>query len=269
MVRMKGNGSAMSESRLSSRRRECVLFGVIVFASAFAHAGTLSKTTCQRVTTEGRVNAGREWNLPLGEDWIFRILPVSSSSSEYSGWDLVVDHQQPAGFPDALLLATLPYNSINEREIGTTFGLRAQDAIGWNPRSFRFLLNSADFREAQQLFRSLMTTAAHASAHAAHDPAVPPDNPLSRLVELRQRAASGELRILDAAIVPGVADPAPYAQAWALAASRTPHQIEAAPAGTSSPLGMLNWMRFSLTLWFPARWRIPSDLHPVRTACPE
>jgi hypothetical protein len=259
----------MSESRLRSRRRERLLLGVIVFASAVAHSGTLSKTTCQRVTIEGRVNAGREWNLPLGEDWIFRILPVSSSSSEYSGWDLVVDRQQPAGFPDALLLATMPYNSINEREIGTTFGLRAQDAIGWNPRSFRFLLNAADFREAQQLFRSQMTIAPRASANAAHDPAAPRDNPLSRLVELRQRASSGELRILDAAIVPGVADPAPYAQAWALAASRTPHQIEAAPTGKSSALGALNRMRFSLTLWFPAHWRIPPELHSERAPCPE
>ena len=77
----------------------------------------------------------------------------------YSGWDLVVDREPAAGFPDALLLATLPYNSINEREIGTTFGLRAQDAIGWNPRSFRFIVTPSDFREAQQLFRSLSANA--------------------------------------------------------------------------------------------------------------
>jgi hypothetical protein len=259
----------MSKRRFRFRRCESLALGVFLFASAVAHAGTLSKTTCQRVTIEGRVNVGREWDVSLGEDWIFRILPISSSSPEYSGWDLVVDRQQPAGFPDALLLATLPYNSINEREIGTTFGLRAQDAIGWNPRSFRFLLNTADFREAQQLFRSLMTIAAHAPANAAHDPAAPRGSALSRLVELRQRASSGELQILDAAIVPGVADPAPYAQAWALAASRTPHQIEAVPAGTSSALGTLNWMKFSLTLWFPAHWRIPPELHPAPTACPE
>ena len=71
------------------------------------------------------------------------------------------------------------------------------------------------------------------------------------------------------AIVPGVADPAPYAQAWAQAASRAQHETEAAPGSKSSPLGTLNWMRFSLTLWFPAQWRIPSELHSVRTACPE
>lgn len=217
---------------------------------------------------EGRVNTGREWDVLLGEGWIFRILPIASSHPEYSGWDLVVDRQQHAGFPDALLLATMPYNSINEREIGTTFGLRAQDAIGWNPRSFRFLTNTFDFREAQRLFRSLTVNSVGRSANAADAPASGGDA-LSRLVELQHHASSGELRILDAAIVPGVADPAPYAQAWAQAASRAQHETEAAPGSKSSPLGTLNWMRFSLTLWFPAQWRIPSELHSVRTACPE
>jgi hypothetical protein len=267
---MKGNGGAMRESRLRSRRRDYVLLGFFLFTIAHAHAGTSSKPACQRAMIEGRVSAGREWNVPLGEGWIFRILPISSSPAEYSGWDLVVDRQPPAGFPDALLLATMPYNSINEREIGTTFGLRAQDAIGWNPRTFRFLIDTSDFRDAQRLFRSLTQTAVGGSANAARDPsAAPGGDALSRLVELRHHASSGELRILDAAIVPGVADPAPYAQAWALAASRTQHEIEAAPAGKSSALGTLNWMRFSLTLWFPADWRIPLELHSERTPCPE
>ena len=77
-------------------------------------------------------------------------MPVPALDAAYSGWDMVVDRIPPAGFPDALYLATPPYNSINQREIGTTYGLRAQDAIGWNPRSFRFLTDPAAFREAQQ-----------------------------------------------------------------------------------------------------------------------
>lgn len=103
-----------------------------------------------------RRRPGVECASRLGEGWIVRILPIAPSQAGYSVWDLVVDREQPADFPDALSLATMPYNSINEREIGTTFGLRAQDAIGWNPRSFKFLLNVTDFREARHLFRSLM-----------------------------------------------------------------------------------------------------------------
>jgi hypothetical protein len=222
-----------------------------------------------RASIDGQVTAGREWNAPMGGGWIFRILPIAPSQAGYSGWDLVVDREQPAGFPDALLLATMPYNSINEREIGTTFGLRAQDVIGWNPRSFRFLLSAADFREAQELYRSIMGNAADRSADATNHPKAPGGPDMFRLAELQQRAASGELRILDAGIVPGIADPAPFAQAWALAASRTPHQIDAAPSGKSTALGDLHWMKFSLALWLPERWPVPSELHSVRSTCPD
>ena len=110
---------------------------------------------CTRVELTGKVNAGQEWKASLGEGWVLRVVPIAPGSAGYTGWDLVVDRDPPAGFPDALLLATPPYNSINEREVGTTYGLRAQDAIGWNPRSFRFLINPADFLQGQKLFLAL------------------------------------------------------------------------------------------------------------------
>lgn len=85
---------------------------------------------CHRLDLQGEVRAAQEWRTAIGQGWVLQLLPIASPHNEYSGWDLVVDQDPPAGYPDALLLATLPYNSINEREIGTTFGLRAQDAIG-------------------------------------------------------------------------------------------------------------------------------------------
>ena len=260
----------MSDGWVRGRRGQCLVFAGLVLVSSLSQAGTPPKAVCARVTIVGQVSAGGEWSTKLGEGWVIRVLPIAPSQAGYSGWDLVMDRDQPAGFPDALLLATMPYNSINEREIGTTFGLRAQDDIGWNPRSFHFLSNPADFREGQRLFRSLME---HGMAQAAHDERIDPASPaaqnMARLLELQKRAATGELRILDARVVPGVADPAPYAQSWALASSRTPHKIETAAGGRSSAHGTLNWMRFALTLWLPANWGAPEDLHPQRTACPE
>jgi len=252
----------MRQGRFRRRAWGCLVFGLFIM-SVVAHAGAPAKAACMRISIEGQVTAGHEWHAVLGEGWIFRIIPVAASQAVYSGWDLVVDREQPAGFPDALLLATMPYNSINEREIGTTFGLRAQDAIGWNPRSFRFFLNAADFREARQLFQSMMATSAGRSAGATYE-----SQESSHLLKLVQHVSSGELRILDAGLVPGLADPAPFAQEWALASSRTPHQIEAAPDGQSSARGSLNWMKFVLTLWLPEHWRIPPELHADRAACP-
>ena len=171
-----------------------------------------------------------------------------------------MDRETPTGFPDALLLATPPFNSINERELGTTFGLRAQDAIGWNPRSFRFLTSPAALEEGRKLFLSLKT--APGKAPAAGDAKA-----LQRLLELQARSASGQLKILDAHIVPGVGDAAPWAQQWALAAMRTPHSNETATGGRSTAHGELRWIKFSLTLWLPQGWKTPRELKNAPAAC--
>jgi len=237
-------------------------------ATARSQAG--AKTDCRKIVLTGEVSAGREWKAAIGEGWVFRVLPIQPGPTGYSGWDLVVDREQPAGFPDALLLATPPYNSINEREVGTTFGLRAQDAIGWNPRSFRFFTDPAAFRESQQIYRSLSRDG---QVRLAGPESAGQETPLARatrrLMELERRSSEGAFHILDARLTPGVSDAAPYAENWALASARTPHSFEPAAHGKSTPLGELHWIRFSSTLWLPAAWKAPAELHPTRAACAE
>jgi len=219
-------------------------------------------SSCRKVALAGEVSAGQIWQAGLGQGWVFRLLPIAPQQAGYSGWDLVVDRDPPAGFPDALLLATLPYNSINEREIATTFGLRAQDAIGWNPRSFHFMIDPAAFRQAQQLFLTLASDGrlnAASPAGASHQ--------VDRLLQFQKKTAAGELHIEDIRLTPGIADAAPFAQAWALAAMRTPHEIVAAADGKSSPRGSLAWMRFTLTLWLPDSWKLPPELHSSASPC--
>ena len=232
-------------------RSACTIAAAITsWGCVMAHAA--APQSCTKLVLESEVTAGHEWKAPIGQDWVFRIVPVPPGQAGYSGWDLVVDHAEPAGFPDALYLATPPFGSINEREIATTFGLRAQDAIGWNPRAFRFLTDPKSFHDAQQ---------AYGAASSADSKA------MSRLLELQKTAASGEFRILDAHLVPGAADPAPFAQQWAIAASRTPHQIESASNNQGTPRGELRSMRFRLTLWLPSKWSFPPGAHPARAAC--
>lgn len=222
-------------------------------------------STCKRLVLEGEASAGQEWSTPIGEGWRFRLVPIPPLHAGYSGWDLVVDRMQPAGFPDALYLATPPYNSINEREIGTTYGLRSQDAIGWNPRSFHFLTDPSALQQAQKDYRL---------AFELHHDSVP--DPLqpqmisaasARLLKLAERASPGELRILDAHISPGVADPAPYAQGWARASSLTQHELDPAASGKQAAAGSLNWMRFQVVLWLPDDWKLPPAAHAAAAAC--
>ena len=207
----------------------CAL-GLAFFAPATIRAA--APATCIKVVLAGQVTAGNEWKQPFGQGWVFRVVSILPGAAGYSGWDLVVDRDPPAGFPDALLLATPPYNSISEREIGTTFGLRAQDAFGWNPRSFRFLTNPAAFRESQKLFQ-IMT----AANPGAPEPAAGSREAiaLKRQLEIIQKSSSGQFRILDATFAPGTADAAPYAEKWAIQAAH-PCALIPASSNTTGPI---------------------------------
>jgi hypothetical protein len=251
----------------------------VVAASAMA-AGAPHPASCRKIVMTGEVSAGQEWRTAIGEGWVFRVLPIQPVNAGYSGWDLVMDREQPAGFPDALLLATPPYDSINEREVGTTFGVRAQDAIGWNPRSFRFLTNLAAFRDGRLHFLRMFRDARPAATDkTANDRAGKEKSRLESPVavesldrwpeELLRRSSPGQFRILDARLTPGIADAPPFGENWALHSASTPHTVESAPAGKSTPLGTLNWMRFSVTLWLPSGWKAPAALHATRGACSE
>jgi hypothetical protein len=238
---------------------------LLACGAALAQAVPQAKSECRKITLTGEVSAGRAWNAPIGQGWVFRVLPIAPRSAGYSGWDLVVDRIPPAGFPDALFLATPPYNSINEREIGTTYGLRAQDAIGWNPRTFSFILDPAAFKLAQSLYLQLQKDGAFSKPTPANQPDA---TAMSHLIDLQKRAATGEFRIDNARLIPGVANPASYAQNWSQAASRTPHQVEPSGPASGSPRGSLDWMRFTVTLWLPQRWALPAGVPSAAAACP-
>ena len=199
--------------------------------------------------------AGREWRAPIGQGWVFRVLPIQG----YSGWDLVVDRDPPAGYPDALLLATPPYNSPSQREIGVTFGLRAQDALGWNPRTFRFLTDPVSFRHAQQLFLALERSGRLAQPTSAE---------LAELLDLQRHSWPGEFRIVDARLTPGTADAQPFAENWARAFSRTAYTLQPAPGGNATPGGTIHWIKFTAMLTLPASWKLAPGLHVSPTACP-
>ena len=249
-----------SAARVARRLPSAGFLGFMCLA-VFAVPGLRGAQVCRQLTLQGEVSAAREWKAPIGEGWVIRLVPIPSLQAGYTGWDLVVDRERPAGFPDALYLATPPYNSINQREIGTTYGLRAQDAIGWNPRSFRFLTDPAAFRAAKRHYNL---------AFARHKDRVPADvlaAASARLLKLETHASTGQLTILDARLVPGTADPARFAQQWSRAASRSKYQVDAAAPGKSTARGELRSMRFRITLSLPPDWAMPRGVRAVQGAC--
>lgn len=235
-----------------------------VWVAIAANSGAYGQ--CKKLALEGEVQSGHEWNRAIGEGWILRLVPIVPTQAGYTGWDMAIDRIPAAGYPDAVLLATLPYSSVNEREVGTTYGLRAQDAIGWNPRSFRFLASKNAFLKGQRIFRQLESSGELARASRG-DSHAPDSKALAALLQLEKNASAGEMRILDAGIAPGIADPAPFAATWAANAARTQHQVEPAANGQATPMGSVHWMRFSFTLWLPDGWKTPSGTPTAVSPC--
>lgn len=261
---------------LLKRRPEILFLGIIALTacSAAAAEGAPAPRTCARIVLTGEVSAGHEWNEAFGEGWVFRLLPIAKerAAAGEAGWDLVVDRADRRGFPDALLVANPPYNLINSREIGTTFGLRAQDAIGWTPRDFHLMTNRTAFRQEQRLYLLLdrygqlggkPKTAASARKAKALNRA------MQRFEKLARESSPGEFRILDAHLTPGVGQVKPYAANWALQSAATPHTDMVPQGATPTPLGKLEWIRFSVTLWLPEPWKTRKDVEQSPVLCPE
>src|SRR5580698_3517284 len=121
------------------------LWGVSLAAGWVMFLGLVSgadAATCRRAVLEGEVRAGDEYVRPMGNGlevmleplasgWILRVLPVSG----------------PRPAHDYAELATPPYESVSPLLIGTDFSFRAQDAVAWNPRQFRFAVDGQEFQQ--------------------------------------------------------------------------------------------------------------------------
>jgi hypothetical protein len=257
-------------------RPRMLSLALAALAASFVAGASEAPTpkTCEKIVLRGEVSAGHEWKAPLGEGWVFRVVPIpkDKTAADMGGWDLVVDRDEPAGFPDALLLATPPYNLINPREIGTTYGLRAQDAIGWNPRNFRFITNRSTFHQAQKLYL-LLNRYGELGGKPGKDVSERKEKSLKRALQrfekLDRQSLPGEFQILNARLTPGVGAVKPYAANWALKASATPHTDVVPPGTAPAPLGELERIRFSITLWLPGTWRAEHGVELPRATCPE
>jgi hypothetical protein len=213
-------------------------------------SGSASGKTCVRGVLEGEVRAGEGFVRPIGNGlevmleplasgWILRVLPVRGA--------------RPAH--DYAELATPPYRSVSPLLVSTDFSFRAQDTVGWNPREFRFVADGRSFTQLLGVYGDYRKSSS------------PSEDVKGRLAELVSRAPQGRLEILDAHLVPGMAD---QTRAAALVASHfgsTAHQIEQPADGKATPLGKVTWRRFRISLELPAGFRVDKGVRLERGGC--
>jgi hypothetical protein len=223
-----------------------VILGLL--AAISGEIGWAAPAACTRAVVEGEVRSGQGFEKTIGSGLEVMLQPLAS------GWILRV---LPAGMPrpehDYAELATPPYQSVSPLLISTDFSFRAQDAMAWNPRHFRFAADQHTFARMSEAYSEYR----RAPMGAAQ----------GRLAELVGRAPEGLLQILDAHFVPGTGDQARAAGAVASHFSTTAHSLEKPADGKGTPLGKLTWIRFRINLELPEGFRAERGVVLDRYEC--
>ena len=219
-----------------------------VVASSFTAGPT---PACRVATIEGELQSGKPFRKTFGNGLDVWFQPIAS------GWILrVVPAAGPPGNHDYAELATPPYRSVTPLSLSTDFAFRAQDAIGWNPRRFRFATSAEGFKRLLDVYQRYTQAGAAPSA----------------LLEMELSgqiadASEGTLTIQDARLVPGMADQWRMAGAVASHFQTTAHSLVSGPDGTSSPLGKLVSVTFRLELQLPKGFKQVVGLKVMPQVC--
>ncbi len=186
---------------------------------------------CQGRDFEAVVTAGKSVRTSIGGglDFVLEAVP--------HGWMVrVLPSSGPRPEPDYAEVATPPFRSINPLLLTTDFGFRAQDVIGWNPRTFHYAAGESEYSEAQRAYRATISAASPTREQEAA---------VTRAVT---RAREGRLEILDAVLTPGTADQAVSAGLVASHFASTAHTVREPESGAGGPLGQVLSLRFRVRL---------------------
>ncbi|WP_419803947.1 hypothetical protein [Terriglobus sp.] len=183
---------------------------------------------CKPHVLEGEVQQGEAWQAAISPALDLKLEAVPA------GWIVrVLPHGGKRPPHDAAELANPPYRSPTPILISTDFAFRAQDAIAWNPRRFRFFTTPAQTAQAEAIYQATLRNPDDRSAAAA----------LSRLLAAAPEAT---LQIVDAEIAGGTADQTAAAATVASHFEQTAHTLRT--NGSPSPLGALLRLRFRVTV---------------------
>jgi hypothetical protein len=218
-------------------------------------AGTAS---CRVEVIEGEVAAGQSFERAIGNGLQIKLEAIAS------GWIVRVLPVGAYGEHDYAELANPPYRSVSPLLIGTDFSFRAQDALAWNPRRFRFAADRTSFEELLGLYKE-DERLSRQDATAGEKAMLPQVE--SRLATLVSLMPEAELTILDAHLVPGTVDQSKAAALVASHLNRSAHQVDQPVNGKATPLGHLDWLRFRIRLDLPKGFRPEPSLYVERSGC--
>lgn len=204
--------------------RSCLLATAVILTMT----PLLAAQGCKPQVLEGVVLRGQAWQHAISPRLDLKLEAVPA------GWMVrVLPHTGGRPPHDAAELANPPYRSPTPILVSTDFAFRAQDAVAWNPRTFRFFALPEQTAQAEAIYQATMKEPNRPAAGEA-------------LYPLLGAAPEGTLTILDAEIVGGTANQAAAAATVASHFDQTAHTVRTDVAGT--PLGSLLKLRFRFTV---------------------
>ena len=238
------------------RFRTIVASGLLVAAGSKGWGATGAgpkkpAAACRVGVVEGELDAGKGFEQPLGNGLKLWFQPIAS------GWILrVIPVAGPIGDHDYAELATPPYQSVSPLSLSTDFAFRAQDAVGWNPRRFRFATSEEEFKRLDEVYRRYESAGA-----------TPPATLEVEVADEVSKAAEGKLTIVDAKLVPGMADQWKMAAAVSSRFASTAHTLVMPADRKQSALGKLVWIRFRMELELPREFKAAEGLKALPHVC--
>ena len=213
-------------------------------------AAPATKGRCRSAVVEGEARAGQGMRRSFTDGLDVLLDPVAG------GWVLRVLPHGEARLPeDYAELATPPFRSVSPLLLSTDFGFRSQDAVGWNPRHFRYAADARAFGRLEALFRRLGQGRSVFSSDEA------------QLGEVASAQPAGEMLLLDAGVAPGTGDASRAAAMLGTHFAQTAHRLEAPVRGGATPLGRIHWVRVRLTLQLRDGAAAAHGVTVVSTAC--
>jgi hypothetical protein len=148
----------------------------------------------------GEVTRGTSFVHDIGHGLLFRLTKTPGAPD--MGWEIEIapgpivnpSTNAPATgeYEEFSGIVTPPYHFYNERYLETSYGTKAEEAVGITPREFNFVESVADSKAAYDVVESVLSS-----------PTFPEKSEALAIAAAKIPIGTGELQILDSHITPG------------------------------------------------------------------
>jgi hypothetical protein len=169
---------------------------LLAVANPALSSATPTEMLCRAIAFEGDISAGQSFARDIGEGLALELMPQNfgDAAAALTGWRIQIlgnsGKEPPADRDDYIYLVNLPLRFNPSQDIGTSYGMTAQEKLR-HVITYAFVLNKRDYEKMAYILDDALWP------YAARDPKTAGDRYLSTLETLEL----GELRFVAVQLV--------------------------------------------------------------------